>query len=488
MRRPPDARPLWTSGEAAAATGGRADAPWTADGVSIDSRKTEAGDLFVALSGPNHDGHDFVDAAFERAAAAAMVARRPAKHPPAIHPGGAPLLLVVDTFEGLRALAAEARARSAARIVAVTGSVGKTGTKELLAAALARGGRTAASAGNLNNHVGAPLSLARLPREAAYGVFEIGMNHAGEIEPLSRLVRPHVALITTVAAVHTEMFPDLDAVADAKAEIFAGLEPGGVAVLNRDNTYFDRLARAARGAGAGRVVAFGEGAGADARLVAWRPAGGGAGGTVTAAFEGAEIEYEIALSGRHWALNSVAAVAAAAAAGVPLERAAAALRAVAPIAGRGRRHRIALENGVCEVIDESYNASPAAVRAAIATLAETAPARPEGRRLAALGDMLELGESAARWHADLAGDLEAAGIDRVFTAGALTAHLHRALARPRRAAHAPDAESLLPPLRAELRAGDVLLVKGSLGSRMNRVVEGLLADTPLVGVTPSRRP
>lgn len=319
MRRHPGMRPLWTSAEAAAATGGRAGAPWTVDGVSIDSRKTEAGDLFVALAGPNHDGHDFVDAAFERAAAAAMVARRPAKHP-----GGAPLLIVVDTFEGLRALAAQARARSAARIVAVTGSVGKTGTKELLAAALARGGRTAASAGNLNNHIGTPLSLARLPREAAYGVFEIGMNHAGEIEPLSRLVRPHVALITTVAAVHTEMFPDLDAVADAKAEIFAGLEPGGVAVLNRDNAYFDRLAKAARRAGAGRIVAFGESTEADACLVAWRP--GGAGGTVAASFEGAEIEYEIALSGRHWALNSVAAVAAAGAAGVSLTHAADALR------------------------------------------------------------------------------------------------------------------------------------------------------------------
>ena len=476
MRQHPGMRPLWTSAEAAAATGGRVGAPWTVDGVSIDSRKTEAGDLFVALAGPNHDGHDFVDAAFERAAAAAMVARRPAKHP-----GGAPLLIVVDTFEGLRALAAQARARSAARIVAVTGSVGKTGTKELLAAALARGGRTAASAGNLNNHIGTPLSLARLPREAAYGVFEIGMNHAGEIEPLSRLVRPHVALITTVAAVHTEMFPDLDAVADAKAEIFAGIEPGGVAVLNRDNAYFDRLAKAARRAGAGRIVAFGESTEADACLVAWRP--GGAGGTVAASFEGAEIEYEIALSGRHWALNSVAAVAAAGAAGVSLTHAADALRAVAPIAGRGRRHWVVLENGTCALIDESYNASPAAVRAAIATLAETAPARPEGRRLAALGDMLELGDSAARWHADLAGDLEAAGIDRVFTAGALTAHLHRALARPRRGAHAPDAESLLPRLRAELRAGDVLLVKGSLGSRMSRVVEGLLADAP-----PLRRP
>ena len=474
MSRPAHKAPLWTSTEAAAATGGMTPGPWSATGVSIDSRSVEAGDLFVALAGPNHDGHDYVQAAFDRAAAAAMVSRRPEAQPE-----GAPLLLVVDTYDGLRTLAARARERSAAHVVAITGSVGKTGTKELLAGALARCGTTLASAGNLNNHIGAPLSLARLPLGAAYGVFELGMNHPGEIAPLSQLVRPHTALITTIAAVHTEFFTDLDAVADAKAEIFEGLEPGGTAVLNRDNEYFDHLAVAARSAGAGRIVSFGESPGADARLLAWQPSD--TGGTVTAAIDGGEIHYEIAFSGRHWALNSVAVLACVHAAGAPLEQAARALGKVAPVAGRGVRHRIPIQGGSYELIDESYNASPAAVRAAIATLAETAPSTPCGRRIAVLGDMLELGGDAARWHADLTLDLDAAGIDLVYTAGSLMAHLHGALNPARRGSHAPDAESLSDILSAEIRAGDVVLVKGSLGSRMGPIVRRLVADAPAAG-------
>ena len=469
MSRPCHNVSLWTSAEAVAATGGRAPEPWSATGVSIDSRSVEAGDLFVALTGPNHDGHDFVQAAFDRAAAAAMVSRRLERRP-----DGAPLLLVVDTFEGLRTLAGRARERSAAHIVAITGSVGKTGTKEMLAGALASCGATLPSAGNLNNHIGVPLSLARLPQGAAYGVFEVGMNHPGEIGPLSRLARPHTVLITTIAAAHTEFFTSLDAVADAKAEIFEGLEPGGTAVLNRDNDYFDRLAAAARSAGAGHIVSFGENARADAWLLAWQPTA--TGGTVTAVIDGAELDYEIAFSGRHWALNSVAVLACVRAAGAPVEHAARALRTVAPGAGRGVRLRIPVADGFCELIDESYNASPAAVRAAIATLAETAPLAPGGRRLAVLGDMLELGEAAERWHAELAGDLEAAGIDLVFTVGPLMAHLHRALDPARRGAYAPHSEGLTDILRAELRSGDVVLVKGSLGSRMRPIVQRLAAD------------
>ena len=469
MSRPCHNAPLWTSAEAAAATGGRAPQSWSATGISIDSRSVEAGDLFVALAGPNHDGHDFVQAAFERAAAAAMVSRQPEARP-----DGAPLLLVVDTFEGLRTLADRARERSDAHIVAITGSVGKTGTKEMLAGALAICGATVASAGNLNNHIGVPLSLARLPRGAAYGVFEVGMNHPGEIGPLSRLARPHTALITTIAAAHTEFFTSLDAVADAKAEIFEGLEAGGTAVLNRDDAYFDRLASTAHSAGAGRIVSFGESPEAEARLLAWQPAA--AGGTVTAAIDGAEFDYEIAFSGRHWALNSVAVLACVHAAGAPVKLAARALRTVGPGAGRGERVRIPVADGFCELIDESYNASPAAVRAAIATLAETTPLSPGGRRLAVLGDMLELGEAAERWHAELAGDLEAAGIDLVITAGPLMGHLHRALDPGRRGVHAPGSEDLTDILRAELRAGDVVLVKGSLGSRMGPIVRRLAAD------------
>ena len=470
MSRPCRTVPLWTSAEAAAVTGGRASRSWSATGVSIDSRSVEAGDLFVALAGPNHDGHDYVQAAFEREAVAAMVSRQPKARPE-----GAPLLLVVDTFEGLRTLAGRARERSAAHLVAITGSVGKTGTKEMLACALASCGATHASAGNLNNHIGVPLSLARLPQGAAYGVFEVGMNHPGEIGPLSRLLRPHTALVTTIAAAHTEFFSGLDAVADAKAEIFEGLEAGGTAVLNRDNTHFDRLAAAARSAGAGRIISFGESAQADAGLLAWKPAN--TGGTVTAAIDGAEFSYDIGYSGRHWALNSVAVLACVHAAGASVEQAARALRTLGPGAGRGVRHRIPVEGGHCELIDESYNASPAAVRAAIATLAESAPLVPGGRRLAVLGDMLELGEAAERWHAALAGDLEAAGIDLVFTAGPLMAHLHSALDPVRRGAHAAQSEGLTDILRAELRAGDVVLVKGSLGSRMGPIVQRLASGS-----------
>ena len=476
MSRPLQQVPLWTSAEAAAATGGRAPVPWSATGISIDSRSVEAGDLFVALAGPNHDGHDFVQAAFERAAAAAMVSR-----PAAAQPAGAPLLLVVDTYDGLRTLGAEARARSTAHVVAITGSVGKTGTKELLARALGSCGPTLASAGNLNNHIGAPLSLARLPQGARYGVFEVGMNHPGEIAPLSRLIRPHTALITTIAAAHTEYFADLDAVADAKAEIFEGLEPGGTAVLNRDNAYFERLAASARAAGAGRVVSFGESPEADARLVAWRPAS--VGGSVTAAVDGTRLDYEIAFSGRHWALNSVAVLAAVRAAGGPVARSAKALASVGPSAGRGERRRVPTPDGFWELIDESYNASPAAVRAAIATLAETPLLAPGGRRFAVLGDMLELGDEAAHWHAGLSDDLEAAGIDLVFTAGPLMGHLHRALDPARRGAHAPESEGLGDVLSAEVRAGDVVLVKGSLGSRMGLIVRRLVA-----GASAARRP
>ena len=468
MSSPCHSMPLWTSAEATAATGGRTHGPWSATGVSIDSRSVEAGDLFVALAGPNHDGHDFVQAAFDREAAAAMVSRRPA-----LQPDDAPLLLVVDTFEGLRTLADQARERSDAHIVAITGSVGKTGTKEMLAGALGICGVTVASAGNLNNHIGVPLSLARLPRGAAYGVFEVGMNHPGEIGPLSRLARSHTALITTVAAAHTEFFTSLDAVADAKAEIFEGLEAGGTAVLNRDNVYFDRLADAARRAGAGRVLSFGESRRADSRLLAWHPAG--AGGSVTASVDGEEFEYDIAFSGRHWALNSVAVLACVRAAGAPVKLAARALGTVGPGTGRGERCRVPIAGGFCELIDESYNASPAAVRAAIATLAETAPLTPGGRRIAVLGDMLELGEAAECWHAELADDLEAAGIDLVFTAGPLMSYLHRALDPGRRGAHAPKSDALADTLRAELRAGDVILVKGSLGSRMRLIISRLAA-------------
>lgn len=458
--------PLWTAAEAAAATGGTEAGDWSATGVSIDSRTLAAGDLFVALDGPNHDGHDFVAAAFARGAAAAMVARDPgAGAPPAR------LLRVPDTLAGLAALGAAARRRSSARIVAVTGSVGKTGTKEALRLALGASGAVAASADSLNNHWGVPLSLARMARDAEYGVFELGMNHAGEIAALTRLVRPHVAIITTIAPTHLGFFASVAAIADAKAEIFLGLEPGGVAVLNRDNRFFARLSGAAKAAGA-TVIGFGAHRQADARLLACTPDTEGS--AVEAEIAGTRIAYRLGIAGRHWVLNSLAVLAATVAAGGRLEPAAAALSRLEAPPGRGRRHQLSWRDGTLTVIDESYNASPAAVRAALNVLGAAEPA-PGGRRVAVLGDMLELGSRAARLHRALAEPMAAAKVDRAFLVGSAMAALHDALPAAMRGGLWPCADAAIPSILDFLRPGDVVTVKGSHAGRISRIVERLRA-------------
>src|SRR5262245_52333747 len=348
--------PLWTATEAATATGGTNEQDWSATGVSIDTRSLVAGDLFVALCGPNHDGHDFVAWALDHGAAAALVDRNIAGLPVA-----APLLRVADTLVGLGALGAAARNRSGARIIAVTGSVGKTGTKEALRLALAASGPTYASAGGLNNHWGAPLSLARLPAATGYGVFELGMNHPGEIAFLTRLVRPHIAVITTVEPVHLGFFPSLDAIADAKAEIFLGLEPGGVAVVNRDSPHYARLASAAEHAGAAQVIGFGSHSEAHARLLDCVL--DAVGSTVEAMICGSALRFRLPVPGRHWITNALAVLAVVRAAGADVLRAAEALSRLEPLPGRGRRCELAWRGGALTLIDESYNASPAAMRA-----------------------------------------------------------------------------------------------------------------------------
>jgi UDP-N-acetylmuramoyl-tripeptide--D-alanyl-D-alanine ligase len=329
------------------------------------------------------------------------------------------------------------------------------------------------SEGSLNNHLGVPLSLARLPREAGYGVFEMGMNHPGEIGPLSRMARPHVALVTTVEPVHTEFFESLDEIADAKAEVFEGLAPGGVAVLNRDNPYFERLSAAARAFGAERIVGFGRTEEAEVRILEERPEPDGT--TVRARVFGAEVTYRIGVPGRHWVTNSAAVLATTVAAGGDLELAAETLTRLEAPQGRGKSRRIQLaDEGGFEVIDESYNASPVSMRAAIDVLAGRQPSS-SGRRIAVLGDMLELGEAAAERHAELALPLQEAGIDLVYVAGPLMVHLWDALAPDIRGRHAADSSLLAPQLAAEIRHGDVVMVKGSAGSRMRVVVEALLA-------------
>lgn len=458
---------LWTAQEAKAATGGQGPDGWNATGVSIDSRTLEPGDLFVALQGETHDGHDHVAKALAAGAAAAMTDRLPDGVD-----GTAPLLCVADTRAGLEALGRAGRTRFAGTVVALTGSVGKTGTKEMLARMLSLQGETAATRGNLNNHIGAPLTLARLPRDAAYAVIELGMNHAGEIAGLTQMVRPHCALITRIAPAHTAFFASVDAIADAKAEIFEGLEPDGAAIINADDGYTGRLTAAARRNGAGRVLRFGEAPQAEARLLSCDLAADGS--AVEADILGRRLGYRLGAPGRHWVMNSLAALAAVAAIGADLERAAATLADQQPPAGRGATERLTLPQGTITLIDESYNASPAAMRAAIAVLATHTP-EAGGRRIAVLGDMLELGETAAAEHGALGRRLAASPVDCVFAAGpempALVGHL-----RPeQRAGYAVDSAMLAAEIVPALRAGDVVLVKGSLGIAMARVIRVLRA-------------
>ncbi|MDH3771146.1 MAG: UDP-N-acetylmuramoylalanyl-D-glutamyl-2,6-diaminopimelate--D-alanyl-D-alanine ligase, partial [Nitrospirota bacterium] len=431
-------------------------------GVSIDSRTVLPGELFIALQGPLHDGHDFVRAALDRGAAA-LVAHRP--HAVS---ADAPLVVVDDTMAALTTLGQAARARSQARVAAITGSVGKTGTKEALRLALAAQGPTHASAASHNNHWGVPLSLAREPHGTAYGIYELGMNAPGEIAALTRLVRPHVALITTIEAAHLGYFPSVAAIAEAKGEIFEGLEPGGIAVLNADNAHFARLKELAKAAGCERVIAFGSSELADAKLLEARRDPSGS--DVVMWLDGREIAYRMGAPGQHWVINSLAVIAGAVALGADGEAAAQALAGFAAPKGRGQRHRIELAGGAIDLIDESYNANPASMRAALSLLEGRS-----GRTIAALGDMLELGELAGEFHAELAEPIAAHGVDLVFTSGASMRHLHDALPPARRGEHAESAAELLPILRAVLQPGDTLLVKGSLGSAMGPIVEALLA-------------
>jgi len=461
--------PLWTSDAAAAATAGQLAGPgWAATGVSIDSRTLVPGDLFVALSAAR-DGHDFVAQALDRGAAAAMVSRRPDGVA-----AGAPLLVVPDVAAALTALGAAGRARSRARVIAVTGSVGKTSAKEMLRCMLGAQMSVHAAEASYNNHWGVPLTLARLPQDAAAAVIEIGMNSPGEIAPLSRLARPHVALVTTIASAHLEALGSLDGIAAEKAEIVAGLETGGVAVLPAGLAQSQILEDRARAAGL-RILRFGTEPGAAWRLAGLRIAGG----LLVAEVEGPEgpMVLRLATPGRHFGELALGALAAAHAAGADCARAALALAAWAPPGGRGGWARIRLdpvEDLGFDLIDDAFNANPASLAAALSTLAEASPG-PGARRIAILGDMLELGGDAEALHAALA-DLPAmARIDVVHVAGPLMGALWQALPHTRRGRRAASAEELADNLRRVVHPGDVVLVKGSKGSRVARLVD-LLRD------------
>jgi UDP-N-acetylmuramoyl-tripeptide--D-alanyl-D-alanine ligase len=453
--------PLWTSDEIARAVGGTTVGDgFVATGVSIDTRSLEPGDLFVALAGVR-DGHEFVAQALAKGAAGALATREV----------GGPAVLVGDTLTALEQLGQAARERAPqARRGAVTGSVGKTSVTQAVMAGLTLAGRAHSSIKSYNNHIGVPLTLARMPRDTERAVFEIGMNHEGEIRPLVRMVRPHVVAVTTVGPVHTENFPDGEAgVARAKAEIFEGLAPGGVAVLNADNPWFDLLKAEAERAGA-VVRAFGTGEGSDARLIDFQVAGGQA--MVQARLDGRAVDFPILQTGQHWGLNSMAVLLMLEALGVDLSHGLAALGAFEPLAGRGAEMTVRIAGGAFTLIDESYNANPISMASAIATLGAR---KTSGRRIVALTDMLELGDEAPRYHAALAQPLDAASIDLVFCAGPLMKWLFDALPPTRRGGYAKTAAELAPQVVRAAEPGDVMMVKGSNGSKAGAVAAALAA-------------
>lgn len=466
-------QPLWSAADIAAVTQGTVHGSWVASGISIDSRTVVTGDLFIAIRGDNTDGHRYVEQALKNGAVAAIVDQDMGAVP------ADKLVRVADTFKALEDIGRASRTRSAAKIIGITGSVGKTGTKEMLGHAFSALGQTHYSEKSLNNHWGVPLSLARMHAGCDYGIFEMGMNHAGEIKKLTAMVKPHVAIITTVAPAHIEHFVDgTTGIARAKAEIFSSMDVHGIAVINRDMAEFDVVEKAARGVGLHKIFTFGVHEKADARLKDCLVARNGT--RIDACIMGEDITFTLKDAGPHHAMNALAVLLAVKLIGGDMQMAAHVLREMEPMAGRGRRELIDIgdpENPVT-LIDESYNASPTAMQAAFKVMALIDPGRG-GRRIAILGDMYELGEKSANLHRDLALPLKAAGIDLVYTCGTLMKNLYEALPEQNRGAHRDESPELAKIVPDVLAPGDVVLVKGSRGGgdkpRMQVIVEALRA-------------
>ncbi|MFN6925889.1 MAG: UDP-N-acetylmuramoyl-tripeptide--D-alanyl-D-alanine ligase [Tabrizicola sp.] len=463
---------LWTSADAVRATGGRTTRDWQASGVSIDTRTLQPGDLFVALK-DLRDGHDFVAQALEKGAAAALVSRIPDGVA-----ATAPLLVVPDVMAALRALGAFARARTTARVVGITGSVGKTSTKEMLRAILSGQGRTHAAEASYNNHWGVPLTLARMPADAEYAVIEIGMNHPGEIAPLARLARLDVAMVTTVAPAHLEAFESVEGIAHEKASIFEGLVPGGTAVFNADIDWTPLLRAKAVSVGA-RPVGFGMAEAADWRLIEARIVDEAT--VCRASRGGVTFLFKVASPGRHFALNALGALAVAEALGADPMIAAHDLGRWAPPAGRGQRERIVLdivEETFFDLIDDAFNANPASMAAALDVLIAAKPTDGigrvgDGRRIAILGDMLELGPTEAALHAAIARHPGLSAVHVIHCVGPRMRALYDALPRTQRGEWVESASDLAARARNLVDAGDILLVKGSKGSKVSLVVDAL---------------
>ena len=449
---------LWTASDIAAATGGTASGKFNCFGMAFDSREVGGGDLFIALTGESTDGHKFIDDAFALGAAGALVSQ----------PVAQPHVLVKNTTAALDALGVAARARTNAKIAGVTGSVGKTGTKEALAAALARANRgpTHKSVKSYNNHTGVPLSLARMPADTFYGLFEMGMNHAGELATLTQLVRPHVALVTAIAPAHIEHFDNIEGIADAKGEIFQGLEPGGTAVIPFDSPYRDRLIGHAKPY-ASNILTFGRGEGADVRVVDEVPTRDGT--MLNIVLPGADLSFTLSQPGEHWVSNSLAVLAAVKALGGDLAAAGLALSDMAGIAGRGAQYKIRLAEGEVLLIDESYNANPTSMTATLAVLGAT----PATRRIAVLGAMRELGSESEALHAGLADAVLAANVDYALLVGSGIEPLAKALEGKLNFAHWATADAARGSLQKILAPGDVILIKGSNAIGLGQIVTAL---------------
>lgn len=463
---------IWTSKDVADAVQGNAAGTWSATGVSIDSRSVAKGDLFIAIVGDNTDGHKYVADAIAKGAVAAIVSA------PVEGVSADKLVIVADTFKAMEQLGVAARARTGAKVIGVTGSVGKTSTKEFLAAAFGALGQTHASVKSFNNHWGVPYSLSSMHAGSDYAIFEMGMNHSGEISPLSGFVQPDIAIITTVEPAHVGNFEKgVEGIAAAKAEIFDGMAKGGHAILNADNEWFEYLSAIAKSKGL-IVHGFGESGKADAHLIDCLEASNGS--RIKANIMGENVTYSLQVAGRHHVMNSLSVLAAVKAAGGDVQRAAKGLQTLEALAGRGRRETINIgdPSNPVTLIDESYNASPAAMRAAFKVLALIDPGRG-GRRIAVLGDMYELGPDSAKLHKELAMPLEAAGVQLVYTSGPLMKNLYDSLPQDKRGAHIDDTKDLARIVPDVLVPGDVVMVKGSRGGgdkpRMQLVVEALRA-------------
>ena len=463
---------LWTAAQAAKATGGTPHGDWAVDGVSIDTRSLQAGDLFVALADVR-DGHDFVAQALEKGAGAALVSRIPEGLP-----ADAPLLVVGDVLTALEQLGRAARARTKARVIAITGSVGKTSTKEMLRAVLAPQGKTHAAEASYNNHWGVPLTLARMPQDSDFAIIEIGMNHPGEIAPLAEMARPDVAMITIIAPAHLEAFDDLAAIAAEKAAIFDGLQAGGVAVVNADQGALSvQISATALQAGA-TIHSFGTQG--DYRLLDVRLANDTT--IVQAQAPSGPLLFKLSTAGRHFAMNALGALAVAEAAGADPALAALDIGQWAPPAGRGTREVLVLDRVDdhlrFDLIDDAFNANPASLEAALDVLAATAPQDglgrvASGRRIAILGEMLELGPRERALHAEIAEYPAMGAVDLVYCVGARMEALHAALPEDKRGGFYTQADDLAAKAHGLIDAGDVVLVKGSKGSYVSRVVDAI---------------